>query len=147
MAAQYALACASNNLHFLPDPKSSVIHALNSQERLQVLEETGGMLRVLVARWRPAATGYVLKSGVLMDAEVRELFPRLEVKPVRSSVLFVPVPPPSCQPGPSPWLRATGAEIAAGPAAIHWAAVRISHHRLRDARLPVSRPGSLALAP
>lgn len=91
MDAQYGLTCSSVNLRETPDIKSHVIHALNPQEPLQVLEEAGDLLKVQATRWHPPVFGYVLKSAVIVDRGVQQFFPRIEIKPG----LQIPSVPPS----------------------------------------------------
>ena len=91
MDAEYGLTCSSINLRQLPDLKSHIIHALNPQERLQVLEDAGDMLKIQVTRWKPPAVGYALKSAIILDHVAPALLPTVQIKPG----LDIPSVPPS----------------------------------------------------
>ena len=90
MDAQFGLACSSANLRGTPDLKSHVIEALNPQDHLQVLAESGEMYEVQATRWHPPVLGYTLKSAVIVDRPSQPVFPRIELKP---GITIASVPP------------------------------------------------------
>jgi len=55
---------SSNNLYVSPDPKSKVIEALNPNDPVEILEDTGTMLKVASKRLSPPLVGYMSKSAV-----------------------------------------------------------------------------------
>ncbi len=91
MDAQYGLTCSSVNLREAPDPASRVVEALNPQEHVEVMDETGDMWQVQATRWQPPVSGYMLSSAVIVDEGNREIFPRVALSPEVS----VPAVPPS----------------------------------------------------
>src|SRR5512147_1793447 len=91
MDTQYAITCSSVNLRDSADPKSHVIHALDPQERVILLEEEAELYKVQATRLRPPVIGYVLKSSVILDRGNLDVFPKVQVK----AWLQIPSVPPS----------------------------------------------------
>lgn len=79
MDAQYGLTCSSVNLRGEPNLKSGVLEALDPQEHVEVLQDSGDMLEVQTTKWKPPLKGYVLKSAIIQDRASRQAFPRLAV--------------------------------------------------------------------
>jgi hypothetical protein len=55
---------SSNNLYVSPEPKSKVIEALNPNDPVEILEDTGTMLKVASKRLSPSLIGYMSKAAV-----------------------------------------------------------------------------------
>ncbi len=91
MDTQYGITCSSVNLRDTADAKSHIIHALEPQERVVLLEEEAELYKVQATRLRPPVIGYVLKSAVILDRGSLDILPRVQVKPW----LQIPSVPPS----------------------------------------------------
>ncbi len=74
------LTSSSINLRSDPDLKSHIIDALGPQEHIQVLAEAGDMVKVQTTQWQPPVTGYILKSAVVENKPVQNVFPEIRVK-------------------------------------------------------------------
>lgn len=74
------LTCSSINLRSDPNLKSHIIDALGPQERVEVLEDAGDMVKVQTTQWQPPVTGYVLKSAVVQSKANQAVFPNINIK-------------------------------------------------------------------
>jgi len=139
MSVQSGLTRSSINLRSHPDPKSPVVEALGPQERVEILEEAGDMLKVKATNWQPEVTGYVLKSAIIVSPpKQREAFPKLDLEH-GIQVAAVPASLPVSvfvswldSGEESPWLPASYAdEIRSGkkPSAGEWIRQAISNYR------------------
>ncbi len=79
MDAQYGLTCSSVNLRVTADLKSTVLEALDPQEHVQILEDAGNMLKVQATKWNPPILGYALKSAIIEQQAVPQVFPRVDI--------------------------------------------------------------------
>jgi hypothetical protein len=79
MDAENGLTCSSINLRGKPDLKSGVIEALEPQEHVRILEDTGTMLKVESTRWQPPVLGYVLKSAIIHNKTDQGSFPKVNL--------------------------------------------------------------------
>jgi hypothetical protein len=79
MDAEYGLSRSSVDMHLDPDPGSSVVHALQPQERLRVLSQAADMLEVESTRWQPPIRGFVPASSVVQSSAPSAGFPQVDL--------------------------------------------------------------------
>ena len=79
MDIQYGLSRSSVDMRLDPSPGSSVVHALQPQERLRILSRAGDMLEVESTRWQPALRGFVPASAVVHSGPSASVFPQVDL--------------------------------------------------------------------
>src|SRR5512142_834548 len=79
MEDEFGLTRSSINLRLHPDLKAPVVHALQPQDRVQIVEESGDMVLVQAMRWHPPIEGYALRSAIIRQAAPPQVFPRLQI--------------------------------------------------------------------
>ncbi len=79
MDFEYGLSRSSIDMHLDPSPGSSVVHALQPQERLRILGRAGDMLEVESARWQPPLRGFVSAASVVQSSPSAAVFPQVDL--------------------------------------------------------------------
>lgn len=79
MEIEYGLSRSSLDMHLDPSPGSSVVHALQPQERLRILSRAGDMLEVESTRWQPPLRGFVPASAVVHSGPSASVFPEVDL--------------------------------------------------------------------
>ena len=80
MDPEYGVSRSSIDMLLAPEPSAPVVHALQPQERLLIVGESGDMLEVESTRWQPPVRGFVPASGVVRSQPSPPAFPQVELE-------------------------------------------------------------------